>query len=367
MGRWRGLLGIGAAVAVIALVLALPAARRHPPAASRGAGGPATLATVWPGARSFPIPGTFPDGATYTPVLVLDAGTSIGMIAGADGEQSDLALVPATGPPRILQAQAVADAGSLDGITASATDVYWMHTSTDADGRATTTLWTAPRAGGPARQLTADVGAPGFSGSGYDVQVVGDRLVWAGTRAGAAEQTELRSIPLAGGPVTVRVVPGAWALSAWPWLVTAPGAGDQPARLRNAETGAEKAVRVPPDKQVTCSPTWCRTIPNNAAQATETDLVRPDGSDRRVIGRATDAAIASDVALRDRFEVLMTSTHPTGRAAGSRLALYDIAKQRTVQVEAAATNAGARGDFLWWSTGDHETLTWHGLDLRTLT
>src|SRR5207237_4898034 len=123
---------------------------------------------------------------------------------------------------------------------------------------------TAPRAGGPARQLTADVGAPGFSGSGYDVQVVGDRLVWAGTRAGAAEQTELRSIPLAGGPVTVRVVPGAWALSAWPWLVTAPGAGDQPARLRNAETGGEKAGRVRRAKQGPGRPAGTRTGPHAA-------------------------------------------------------------------------------------------------------
>jgi membrane-bound inhibitor of C-type lysozyme len=32
-----------------------------------------------------------------------------------------------------------------------------------------------------------------------------------------------------------------------------------------------------------------------------------------------------------------------------------------------ATNAGGRGDYLWWSTGDNETLAWHGLDLRTLT
>ena len=261
----------------------------------------------------------------------------------------------------------MADAGSFDGITASATDVYWMHTSTDADGRATTTLWTAPRAGGPARQLTADVGAPGFSGSGYDVQVVGDRLVWAGTRAGAAEQTELRSIPLAGGPVTVRVVPGAWALSAWPWLVTAPSASDQRPRLHNVDTGAERTVRVPPDQQATCSPTWCRTIPDNAAEATETDLVRPDGSDRRVIGRATDAAIASDVALCDRFEVLMTTANTSGQVAVSRLALYDIVGKRLVQVEAAATNAGARGDFLWWSTGDAQTIVWHGLDLHTLT
>jgi hypothetical protein len=108
-------------------------------------------------------------------------------------------------------------------------------------------------------------------------------------------------------------------------------------------------------------------IPDNAAQATETDLIRLDGSDLRVIGGANAAAIASDVALLDRYEVLMTITNSTGRVAVSRLTLYDIAHKRTVLVDQAATNAGARGDFLWWSTGDNETLAWHAVDLRTLT
>jgi len=31
------------------------------------------------------------------------------------------------------------------------------------------------------------------------------------------------------------------------------------------------------------------------------------------------------------------------------------------------TSAGASGDYLWWSAGDHETTGWHGLDLRMLT
>src|SRR5204862_239150 len=163
------------------------------------------------------------------PAVVLDATASVGMIASADGQQTDLALVPATGPPRILQSQSVSDGGSFDGITATADRIYWMHTLADTDGQAKTSLWTASRSGGP------------------------------------------------------------------------------------------------------------------------------DGSDRRVVGRATDAAIASDVALCDRFEVLLTTATTSGQVAVSRLALYDIAGKRLVQVEAAATNAGARGDFLWWSTGDNET------------
>ena len=138
-------------------------------------------------------------------------------------------------------------------------------------------------------------------------------------------------------------------------------------RVDDVDTGADVAVRAPAHKQVTCAPHWCRLIPDNAAGPAETDLLRPDGSDQRTIGGGNDAAIASDVALRDRFEVLMTMVSTTGQVTVSKLALYDIPARRTVQVEGAATNAGARGDFVWWSTGDNETLTWHGLDLRTLT
>ncbi len=363
----RTWLGIGAAVAVIALLLGLPTPKRPSHANATASTGPPTLVSVWPGAHPFTIPATFPDGSAYTPAVVLDATASVGVIASSDGLRTDLALVPDAGPPRVLQSQSVTDGGSFDGITASAERVYWMHTISDASGHAKTSVWTAPRAGGASVELGADVGTPVFFGSQYDVQVVGDRLEWAASRPGQPDQTELRSIPLAGGPVAVQVVPGAWALSAWPWLVTAPSASDEPTRLHNVETGAETTVRVPPDKQVTCSPVWCRTIPNNAAAPTETDLIRPDGSDLRVIGRAADAAIASDVALRDRFEVLMTMVTTTGQLAISKLALYDIATSRTVQIDGAATNAGARGDFLWWSTGDNETLAWHGLDLRTLT
>ena len=54
-----------------------------------------------------------------------------------------------------------------------------------------------------------------FFGSGYDVQVVADRLYWAATRPGRQDQTELRSITLAGGTVGVQVLDGAWAMSRW--------------------------------------------------------------------------------------------------------------------------------------------------------
>ena len=367
--RLRTRIGVGAALAVIGLLLVLPGPSRPAPSRPPASSGPAgpTLASVWPKAKPFPIQAVFPDGSAYTPVLVLDPTASVGVLASADGQHTDLVEVPATGPPRILAAQSVADGGSFDGINISAGNIYWMHTLSDREGKARITLWTAPRSGGPARPLSTDVGAPVFYGSQYDVQPVGDRLYWAAGLDGHPDQTELRSIPLTGGPVTVQVLPGAWAMSKWPWLVTAPSATGQPTRLKNLTTGQVTTVKAPANKQVTCNPTWCRVIPDNAAQATETDLIRPDGSDLRVIGDAEAAAIASDVAMLDRFEVLMSIVNSGSRIAVSKLMLYDIAGKRSILVDPAATNAGARGGFLWWSTGDNETLAWHGLDLRTLT
>jgi hypothetical protein len=361
-------LGLAGGLAVIGLLLALPAP--HRPAvgvtasASPSPTGPPALASVWPRARPFTIPATLPDGGTYTPTVLVDASTSIGTVTSADGQRTDLAVVPATGPQRVLQSQSVNDGGSFDGVTVTADRVYWMHTLSDSNGRAHVTLWRAALSGGPAAQVTADTGAPVFYGSRYDVQQVGDRLYWAAARPDRPDQTELRSVALTGGAVAVRVLDGAWSLSAWPWLVTAPGATGTPMRLRNLETGAVTPVNVPASKQASCSPTWCRIVPDSGG--TETDLLRPDGSDRRVIGDSGAAAIDSDVALLDRFEVLMSIISSSGQITVSRLALYDIRTKRSVVVDNAASNAGGRGDFIWWATGDNETLAWHGLDLREL-
>jgi hypothetical protein len=358
---------VGSALVLIGVLLGLPAPRHPVPVAATASPSKPTLASVWPRAKPFSIPAIFPDGSTYTPTLILDPSLSMGTVASADGQRVDLDLVPADGPPRVLQSQLIADGGSFDGLGYAGGQVYWMHTLSDANGSAHVTLWTAPRSGGPARQLTADIGAPTFYGSQYDVQPVGDRLYWVAGGPGRQDRTELRSIALGGGTVSVKVLDGAWAMSRWPWLVTAPSASDQPTRLLDVSTGRIVSVRAPANKQVTCSPSWCRLIPNNSAQATETDLVRPDGTGTMVIGGANDAAVASDVALRDRFEVVMSIANANGQIAISTLALFDIARRHSVLVSPVATNAGGRGDYLWWSTGDNETLAWHGLDLRTLT
>jgi hypothetical protein len=365
MNRLHTGLGVAGGIAVIALLLGLPTPRHSAAPVPAAVAGPATLATVWPAAKPFPIPAGFPDGSAYTPVVILDPTASVGVLARSDGAHTDLVLAPAAGPPRVLQSQLATDGGSYDGITVTADRIYWMHTLSDSDGHAHVTLWAAARSGGPATPLTADTGTPVFYGSQYDLQVVGDRIYWASAHPGTTELTDLRSVASTGGQVSVRVLDGAWALSAWPWLVTAPSASDAPTRLRNLLTGANITAAVPANKMATCSPTWCRLIPDNAS-VTTTELVRPDGSDQRVIGDADTAAIDSDVALLERFELLMTTKDSAAQLVVSKLALYDIQTRRTIVLDPAATGGGARGTFIWWSTGDNETLTWHGIDLRTL-
>jgi hypothetical protein len=196
--------------------------------------------------------------------------------------------------------------------------------------------------------------------------MINNRLYWVAAPRGSGQHTELRSVATSGGRVDVRTLPGDDVLTTWPWLTTSPGAGGR-TQLDNLTTGAHRTVPAPPNQMLTCTPAWCRMVADNVQNATGIDLIRPDGTDRRRIGDADATALADDVALRDRFEVLATPT-PTSSPTIviERIRLYDIAHRRSVLITPAASNAGARGDYVWWATGDNETLAWHALDLRTL-
>jgi hypothetical protein len=363
--------GLLAGLGLVAVLLVLPAPLRRPPTASAGPAatpsGPValTLKAAWPDATVFSLPATFPDGSTYLPQTLLDATTSIGLATSADAQRSSLVVAGPGGQSRVLDSALVNDGASFDAVTLTADAIYWMRTVNDANGHAEVSLWTAGRSGGPSRRLSADVGAPLFAGSAYDMQIAGGRLYWL-AGAGTEANTELRSIPLAGGRVTVRTLSGAWTMASWPWLVTAPSAAGAPVELFNVASGARVPVHAPTNKMVSCSPTWCRLIADNGSQTSVTVLIHPDGTDLRRIGGQDAIAFASDVALRQRFEPLMTALTSANSTTVSRLDLYDIARRRTVLIEAAATNAAAKGDYLWWATGDNETLAWHALDLRTL-
>src|SRR5689334_21628305 len=80
----RVLAGLGLGLVAIALLLGLPKPKQSAPVTAPT--GPPALASIWPGARPFPIPATLPDGSAYTPAAVLDRTTSMGVIASADGQ-----------------------------------------------------------------------------------------------------------------------------------------------------------------------------------------------------------------------------------------------------------------------------------------
>ncbi len=372
--RWWPVATVGLGLAAVALLLGLPSPVRSSAGSSRvpaQAGAPSgqVLSSVWPAARPFTFSGVLPDGSAYVPAVVLDATTSVGRATSPD--QSRVSLVVLTGGiGRVVQTALIDQGGLIDGITvAQDTEIYWMLTTPDMAGRVSTGLWSAAVSGGPARLVTADVGLPTLDGSKYGLQVVNGRLWWASTSSpDQTDRTELRSIALAGGlaggPVSVRTIPGAWTMSRWPWLVTSPAAVSAgiPVRRYDATTDATQIVAVAAGTSVECGPVWCVTAPGDTVT-----LFHPDGSDTRRISTGRTLPALVDVALADRFEPLLAPASANPDSGLTVLRLYDTVTGRTALVDRGVNQVGGDEDFLWWATGDSEAVAWHAVDLRTLT
>jgi hypothetical protein len=356
---------VPAALILIGVLIALPGPRRptaipaptRPGAAASSGSDRPDLASVWPTARPLALPAPA-DGSVFVPQLVLSATTTVGVATSPDGRQAALVAASADGQATVLQ---TATRGLFQGVMLAEGRLYWMLTAPDATGRVGVGLWTAPPTG-PAVLLTSDVGLPLLPTAGAGMQVVGGRLYWTATAAGGDRfgpprgPTQLRSVPLAGGPVQVRTVPGVWTLSGWPWLVSVADTGAAPARY-DLDRAATTTVVVPSGYgQVVCGPVWCLAYGDAGAQ-----LIRPDGSDPRPLGGTGTRPATGDMVLLDRYTPLLA---PAG--AAQRLVLYDIAARRSVLIAPAVTGAGSDGRYLWWSTGDHEALRWYGLDLGSL-
>jgi hypothetical protein len=182
---------------------------------------------------------------------------------------------------------------------------------------------------------------------------------WAGAARSADVVTEVRSVALTGGKVTVRAVPGAYSMSAWPWLVSAGSGQAGPVDLVNLDTSAKVRVPAAQAELVTCSPAWCRVLVlTGTGGPARVDLMRPDGSQRQRIAGGQASASTADVGLLDRFEVLSDNDR--------KLQLYDAKAKRAVLVSEGVGMVFARGGVLTWSTGDNEAMVWHALDLRAL-
>ncbi|MEV4412706.1 hypothetical protein [Catellatospora sp. NPDC049609] len=351
----------------IALFAALSAAGamltldpRQPPAPPRT--GDLTLAEAYAGARVQDTPGTLPDGAAYTPMFFLDSQRSVGTAQVPGGTDVRLLLRSGDGL-RELRRMPQDQAGEFAGFTSDGAELVWVELSSDPDGSGRTRIWAARLDGGAARVVTEDTGAVMLFDKQGDLTLHDGRVSWMAD-SDREGWSALRTVPLTGGVPEVRELPGGYAISTWPWLVSESAADAGEVTVHNVATGQRTVVGVRVNELLSCSHAWCRSIVIGSTEAsTAIELARPDGSDRTAtISGAVSSAVA-DVALLDRFEIY---TRSSPILTSSRLLLYDLSTRTLTLVSDAAGRVAARGGVLWWSTGDNETLIWHALDLREL-
>jgi hypothetical protein len=323
---------------------------------------------VWRNARPSSAPARLGDGTMYSPLLYLDSGTAIGTAPSRDGAAIRLLLRVGTGEPLELRRLPTGQNPQFEGLASSGDTVVWAEATATAQGQGQTRLWYANwRTRRPAVPLTADTGDIVFFNSQYDLVVANGRVYWAAVGHTAEPSTEVRSVPLSTGPVRVRPVPGAYALSAWPWLVSAASGQAGAVDLINLDTAQRVHVPSASAELISCSPAWCRALVLSATGGpARFDLMRPDGSQRQRVAGGTASAAVQDVGLLDRFEIVSQGSDSAGGTGSQHLLLYDAKERRLVLVAADAGTVLARGGMLWWSTGDNETGQWHALDLRTL-
>jgi hypothetical protein len=339
------------------------------PDASPAAAQP-SLREVWPGAVIAAAPGVLADGAQYSPLLYVDATTSVGVAPTPDGTAQRVVI---RNGDRVRQVQQLAQDRfpRFLGFTSAGGQVYWVESTLTANQPLKHRLWRAPlRGDGAGELLTADTGTAVFQGNQHDLVAHEDRLYWAAVAADGLD-TEVRSVPLAGGPVTATHVDGAYELSAWPWLQTVTGLRQNGRQeLRSLLTGQRITIVKSATEIVDCSPVWCRSVVGTG-RGTRYEVMRADGSQRRrVWGGDRDGdtfPAVTEVALLDRFEPVMQTRSRTAFDAAQQLALYDLATGRLVTVAGDVDQVMSGQQVLWWSTGQGPGGTWHSLDLSTLT
>jgi len=358
----RRLLPLAVAVLVSLALLALPRPQQVP-------AGPLTLTSAWPEASIVDSPARLSDGAIFTPLYHLDAATTVGTAPTEDRKAVRLVQRGGEGAARELRRLPEPATPQFGGFTSSGNDLIWAEATVAANGRGETVIWKMDwRSGAAPVALTSDTGDVVFFNSQYDIVVADGVVHWVAAARTADPVTEVRSVPLAGGKVSVQRVTGTFALSVWPWLVSAGTGQNAPVQLRDIGSGRTLTVPSQPSELVTCAAAWCRVLvlAGDAGPA-RLDLMRPDGTDRRRVAGGQVSASVTDVAILDRFEVLSQAGRDGSPTSSQVLMLYDLAKRRTVTVDTGVGMVLCRGGVLWWSTGDNEALAWHAVDLRTLT
>ncbi|MEV4349397.1 hypothetical protein AB0J83_33480 [Actinoplanes sp. NPDC049596] len=325
-----------------------------PPPARTGA------AAAWPNAARADMDAGLPDGPLFNPSMFLDATTAVGTAPTPGGDEMRL-LIRSGEKLRELRRVPLGGNPQFEAFTRDGDQLFWTESTAEATP---VKIWTASVSGGSARLLTADTGNAVFYGNQYDLVAADGRVHWTAAPAGgdATKETEIRSVPIGGGPVSTKLESGQWSMSAWPWLVE-----EGTTRLRNMSTARDRDIVTSGAEQLTCGPVWCRAMVLGGDTVARIDLVRPDGTDRRrIAGGAAQSAI-TDVAVLDRFEILAEPTPETDLTGAAALVVYDAATGRTVDIAPSTDGAFSRGGLLWWSTTTgNDEITWHSLDLRTV-
>jgi hypothetical protein len=345
------------ALGAVGVALTMPSPQPAEPAAPPQ---PLRLASVWPDAKPVTIPGTLSTGVSFQPSVVVDPTRSIGVANGSDATTTRLVI--RTGETvRTLREMNNERGEALAAVTVVGGQIFWAETAETGSGAGQTTVWRADLNGGAVRRLAIDPGLIYSRDSAFDLQVADGSVYWVATDG---QRADVRSVPVDGGPVRVRALDRPFGLTTWPWATTSTTGDPGDVELLNLTSGERRQAPGGPEEFLSCGPDWCRvTTLIDDGQNIAYGIRRPDGSDEREL---TDTPMNVDVALLDRFELLASEPTDSVRPY-QRLSLYDLATGRSVLVADALTGpVGDHGDYLWWSTGDNETLQWHALDLRQL-
>ncbi len=318
---------------------------------------PAPVAVAWPTAQRAALPATLPDGTAYQPIFFTDAATSVGTAPSPDGKQLRL-LVRTEARLRVLRSLPSAADPSFQALTGSGATLAWIESTRDGG----LSLWTADAS--RARRVTTDIGTFRSYRSENDLVLADGQAHW--TAVDRSGGTELRSVALSGGPVSVRSTPGSWRLAGWPWLVDGVTDTRGAAVLRNADTGEQRRITRTPQAATDCSPDYCRVVSIDDDGWSRIELMRPDGSGRSTIAEGDVNTAVVDVAPLGRFEIWVRIGSNSDLTGNAELLVHEIATNRTVQISPDAGQITYRSGVLWWTAGNLTTFVRHSLDLRTI-
>ncbi|GGM30663.1 hypothetical protein ACFFX1_46385 [Dactylosporangium sucinum] len=353
--RARPLIALAVALALGGWLLAArPAHPPVPPPQPQAAKTPAPQVVAQ---RPATTPARLADGTAFTPQFYPDAATAIGTVRSPDASAERLVLVRG-GAERELRRVPAERYPQFLGFAAADGVLYWAESTATTAGPWETRMWKASLDGGAPVSLTTDAGAAVFFDSQFDLVVAEGRLHWIAAPPDDSDRTELRSVALGGGKVTVESMPGRYRWTTWPWMQSA-DVQSGPVELVDRATGQRRTVAATAAETLGCTPAWCRSVAATASGNLFQVLSAEGGDRRRIPGEVN--AVTVDVGLMDRYEVLTELADEKVRVLA-----YDLRDGTTKLLASDVGVVGARGPVVFWSTGAAAPETWNALDLRTL-